>query len=402
MSNFILGLFALSLMAAFTSQSLVDFADTLIVITAVYLSYKNRELKAYFTGFTPAALWPVWLGVVAVGLIVNLGFSDVQTWLNIVEFKWILSLLSIIYLVKKTNFNNKSNNKRNNLFFSSLAGLFLVMNFASIFLYLAIGEARAGGIFNAVMAFSHNIASVFSLFAVLAIVNWSYFNRFQKIIIILLTSSSALLTLLTYTRGVWISSVVGIIVCLFVWNFKRAILFLIGVGLIALVLIFGNQGINNRILSKTAVEKSSNQSRLALWRANWRMIQDYPILGVGHGQNKNHLQKYYDEMGYPPDTLISHAHNQYLQVWAGTGTSGFICYLVFLFSVFKITWQGYKEATEENRGFVLGLMAALLCFVVGALTEANFNISRNRFLFLLLAGVAIGYSQVKEQKTLPQ
>ena len=122
-------------------------------------------------------------------------------------------------------------------------------------------------------------------------------------------------------------------------------------------------------------------------------MQDHPLLGVGFGQNRNHLKKYYSELGFAADMPISHAHNQYLQFWAGTGTLGLLCYLTFLFFIFKAIWKGYRNAPGEYKGVMLGLFSAVLCFIIGALTEANFNISKNRFLFLLLAGVAIGFSE---------
>lgn len=379
------GIILFSIVAAFTSQFMVDLADILIIISSLVFAYKNREFNNFFKGFKPSLLWLVWLVIIFAGLIANLGFLNLQVWVNFIEFKWIITLLSMIYLVKKIEETKK--------LLKTMSVLLLVMNLISLFLnFYREGEGRAAGILNAVMAFSQNIAPIFSLFTVLVFVHWFYFNRNEKILVVSTALTLALLTLLTMTRGVWIGSAVAIITCLFIWNFKRAIQVTSVFVLVGVVLFFSSQRVQERVFSKTYDETSSNDVRRALWKANWRMVQDYPILGVGHGQNKNHLRKYYDELGYPKDMLISHAHNQYLQVWAGTGTLGFICYLVFLFYIFKTAWRGYKNALQENKGLMLGLISALLCFVIGALTEANFNISKNRFLFLLLAGLAIGFS----------
>lgn len=378
------GIILFSLAAAFTSQFMVDLADILIVIFALIFAFKNHELCSFLKGFNPSVLWLIWLMVIFLGLIVNLGLFNLSTWMSFVEFKWILTLLSIAYLVKKIEESKK--------ILKPMFIIVLTLNLISLSLLFFRQESRAAGIFSAVMAFSHNIAPVFSLYIILMFVNWVYFNRNEKILVLLVVLTSGLLTLLSYTRGVWLGSIAAIIISLLVWNFKRAIQFGVGLALVGAILFFTNNRVQDRVFSKTYEETSSNDVRIALWKANLRMVQDYPILGVGHGQNRNHLRKYYDEFGYPKDMLISHAHNQYLQVWAGTGTLGFICYLFFLFSIFKTSWQGYKNALQENKGFMLGLIAALLCFAIGALTEANFNISKNRFLFLLLAGLAIGLS----------
>ncbi|MEK6627604.1 MAG: O-antigen ligase family protein [Bdellovibrionota bacterium] len=388
----IAGLIVFSFIAAFISQTMTDFADIIAVSVALIVAYKNNEIADFFKGFHRPVLWIIWLVIILTGLIINLGFFNIQVWINFIEFKWIITFLSFIYLVNKV-IEPKA-------FIKNISMPVLILNLISLILFFYMSEAarhmglvhRASGVLNATMAFSHNIGPVFSLFTVLMFVNWVYYNRNEKILIMLVALTSGALTLLTYTRGVWLGSLVAIIFCLSIWSARRAVQFLLIVLLLGAVLFFTNQNINNRILNKTASETYSNDSRLALWKANWRMIQDYPVLGVGFGENKNHLRKYYDDMGYSADTIISHAHNQYLQTWAGTGTLGFICYLAFLYLIFRTTWSGYKIASSEDKALFLGLISALLCFTIGALTEVNFSISKNRFFFILLAGVAIGIS----------
>ncbi len=392
----IVGIITFSLIAAFTSQTLVDIADTLVVLTAFYYAYTNHEIRVFFRGFKPAVLWPIWLLIVTLGLVVNLGSfnsqtniqASIQVILSFIEFKWIITLLSFIYLVEKYTEPKK--------FLEIIIYTVLTLNLLSLFFYFyRPDEIRAAGVFNAVMAFSHNIAPIFCLFTVLIFVNWVYFNRNEKILITIIALTSYLLVLLTYTRGVWIGSAVAITVCLSLsnlWSFKRAIQFLSIFIFVGTILVFTNKSVHDRALSITKVQSSSYSIRLALWKAHWRMVQDYPFLGVGFGENKKHLRKYYDEFSYPADMMISHAHNQYLEVWAGTGTLGFICYLVFLLAIFKTAWRGYENAELQNKALLLGLISALLCFVIAALIEANFNIYKNRFLFLLLAGLAIGFS----------
>ncbi len=383
----VIGIFLFAIIAAFTSQSLVDLADFLLVGLALYYGFKNKDIEGLFKGFWPAWLWPVWLVVIFTGLALPLGINDQETWTNFVEFKWIFTLISVIFLTQKIVDLKK--------FFALSATILLILNCTSLFLFFYRHDGRTAGIFNAIMAFSHNIAPIFCLFTIFIFVNFRQLRRVGKFLVVTLALTSAVLTLLSYTRGVWIGSVVSITSCLLLWNYKKAGLFLIGLAIVGSILINTNQSVYDRTFSKTTSETSSNEARIALWRVNIRMALDHPIFGVGHNQNRYHLRKYYDELGYPPEMLISHAHNQYLQVWAGTGTLGLLCYLFFLFSIFKTAWQGYKNANEENKGLLLGLISALFCFVIGALTEANFNISKNRFLFLLIAGMAIGFSAKK-------
>lgn len=378
-------LLTFAVVAAFTSQSLVDLADVLIVASVLYFSIKNNNFKSIIYGFKPAVLWPVWLIVVISGLLVNLGAFNLFAWVDVTEFKWIVSFLCLIYLGKNIELPLK--------LLRVVSVALLVLNFVSLVLYFYRHDVRAGGIFDAVMAFSHNIAPILCLYGIFVFVNWTLLNRNSKILYSVLFVTSAILTVVTYTRGVWIGFILAVGIALFAWNYRKAIFISLALAVICAAVVFSNESIKNRAFSKTGSELTSNNERLSLWKANWRIVQDYPILGVGFGQNRNHLKKYYEELRVSADMPISHAHNQYLQFWAGTGTLGLLCYLAFLFFIFKAVWLGYKNASGELSGFMLGLFSALLCFVIGALTEANFNISKNRFLFLLLAGIAIGFSE---------
>lgn len=385
----IIGLILVSVFAAFSSQTLIDILDFFVVVTAFILAFQKRDIKGLLKGFQPFVLWPVWLLIVLFGLIFNIGFLNTQTWISFIEFKWILTLLSFSYLMYLLKHSLEHEKKLMVL----LSYLLLILNVVSIFLYYYRPDVRAAGIYNAIMAFSHNIAPIFCLYIVLAIVNWKVHSRFQKVIVSLTALTAGYLVLISYTRGVWIGALIAVPLALVFWNYKRAIQFIIAAVLISGALIYFNKSFYERAFSKTLTETSSNDARLALWKANLLMVRDYPLLGVGHWQNKNHLPKYFAEIGVPEGSvIISHAHNQYLQVWAGTGTLGLGCYLFFLFSILRTARVGYINAVEKDRGLLLGLISGLCCFAIGALTEANFNISKNRFLFLLLAGLAIGLS----------
>lgn len=385
-SKNITALLVFAIISAFISQTLVDLADVILVVTALFVAHKRQELKVLSQGFKPNYFWLTWIFIVVAGLINNLGVLNLETWLAVSEFKWIITLLSIIYLTKTLADSSQLREK--------LLKPILIMNLISLILNFRPGEGRVAGVLNAVMAFSQNIAPIFCLFTILCFSHWKYFSRNEKVMVSLIAVSAGILTLLTLTRGVWIGSAAGILIGLLIWNFKRG-LQISGIFFLFVAILFASSTrIQQRVLSKTYDETSSNDVRLALWKANLRIVQDHPILGVGHGQNKFHLRKYYDEMGYPGDMLISHAHNQYLQVWAGTGTLGLACYLFFLFLIFKTVSKAYRNALPDQQGFLLGLISALICFVISSLTEANFNISKNRFLFLLLAGIAIGLSHI--------
>lgn len=384
--NWIFALIGLSWIAAFTSQSLVDISDTLVLGFAVFLAFKKQDWTALFKGFKPGLLWPVWIGIILIGLVLNADLQSKLVWQDFFEFRWILTFLCWVYL-----FVNLKDQKK---LFDKLAIITIVLNIGALIMWLRNPEERAGGLLNAVMSFAHNIGPVFCVYAILTLTNWKSFNNKEKSIYATVVITSGFLILATLTRGVWIGSVIALLATTFLWNKK---IFTGVVGSFVVLLLIGittNERFANRVLTKTANETESNQERKALWRANWEMVKEHPVVGVGLGTNKSHLRKHYDNFGLPETQRQSHAHNQYLQYWAGTGTLGLICYLAFLFILLKYAYGGFKSSSDTQiKYFQLALMAGLICFMVGSLTESNFNIAKNRFFFLLLAGAAVALSK---------
>lgn len=383
-------LFCFAIVAVFTSQTAVDLSDALIVLTALFVGIKNNEWKLIFKQFKPAWIWPVWILVLLIGMILNVGFQDLKSWNDFFEFRWILTFLCLIYLSSKIEINAQ--------FVESVAWVMLILNAVAIILYIQDTNWRVQGIIEATMAFSHNIAPLFCFFTVYTLSFWKDMNSRNKLLLLIVAVSSGLLTLFTFTRGVWIGSILGISIALFCWDKKRAII-LVGIGmLLSFGILESNKRISDRAFGKTNNEKQSNGERIALWRGNWEIIQDYPVFGVGIGQNKKHLRKYYDEMGYPEGQRESHAHNQYLQMWGGTGILGLILFLMFNGLIYQKTKISLSFLKDSSKAIQLGLFSALLCFMIGAGTESNFNIAKNRLLFLLIAAVAVSQAIKEKQK----
>ncbi len=384
--NWIFALLGFSWVSAFTSQSLVDLSDALVVGSALFLVFKGKDWKELFQGFKPSLLWPAWVAVIVVGLVLNADLQSKLVWQDFFEFRWILTFLCWIYLLVRISDQKKV--------FDKLAVITIVLNIGAIIMWLRDPTERAGGLLNAIMSFAHNMGPVFCIYTILSLTNWKNFNNKEKAIYAIVVVTSGFLTLATLTRGVWIGSVAALFATTFLWNKKifaavtgsLVVLFLVG--------ITTSESFSNRVFTKTYNETQSNQERKALWRANWEMVKAHPVVGVGLGTNKSHLRKHYDSFGLPENQRQSHAHNQYLQYWAGTGTLGLICYLAFLFILLKYVYVGFKTSSDSQIKFIqLALMAGLICFMVGSLTESNFNIAKNRFFFLLFAGLAVAFSK---------
>ena len=75
------------------------------------------------------------------------------------------------------------------------------------------------------------------------------------------------------------------------------------------------------------------------------------------------------------DVFVGHAHNNVLQLMAGTGIFGTLLFLSFSLYFLILALQIYRRFPVENtfaRGLGLGIFAAQIHFQIGGMTECNF------------------------------
>jgi O-antigen ligase len=129
--------------------------------------------------------------------------------------------------------------------------------------------------------------------------------------------------------------------------------------------------------------------RRVMWGAAWNMIQDRPVLG--HGLNTfmaNYLDYWVGGERQP-----RYAHNCYLQIMAETGAVGLLAFGFWLATLFGALARALARLPAERRGLLLGVIAALIGFLVQAGLDTNFYVVRQAVLFFAVAGLALGLSQ---------
>jgi len=92
--------------------------------------------------------------------------------------------------------------------------------------------------------------------------------------------------------------------------------------------------LKERIKSIIDTSETSNQGRIAIWKATLRSMAQNPVLGVGIGNFPTIL-----ELNPTAIKAGASAHNLFLNVFAELGMLGFIIFLLMLYEVFKVGWQ---------------------------------------------------------------
>ena len=378
----------------------MDLFSGLIVIGALTQSVRARNFKAWRTPFN-------YFFVLAVVHVALSYYWNQVPWEfsgpGLAEFRWIIVLLAF-----KIAWDRVSDSQfRWFLIPLALAGFYSVLTYALGFspLHQTWGDReanlsyiwRTGGFMNDAMGWSQTAGP---LAAVLLGTSLFFATHAKSALshratwaLGAVTGLMLLTVLFTMTRGVWIGLALGVPLALATLNWKRGLLTGAAIAILAIAVVALVPPVRSRVISTLDYQKTHDSERLVLWRANGEMVKEHPWFGLGYGENRRRLREYYDRLEVRAGQFESHAHNQYIQFASGTGIPGALLYLAFMGATIVLAVRLRREA--EVRGemilaaVLLGTTAGALTFALDGLTEANFSIAKNRYLFVLLAGLVL-------------
>lgn len=394
--GWILSLFFIGLLS---SQSLIDLFATLNFIGVVILWWRSRKtptaLKIPVLGIEK--LFLIWLVVILAGLLLNR--LPETPWLkSFLEFRWMLELYTFVMALMWVNPKEED--------FKKLLPVLAVASVYAIVVYFlkydlihenwAVREKnleleenliryRTGGLLFNPMPFAHTYGPLGLLFlGPLLFKEHIRKNKFW----IFTVAITLLAVFFSYTRGVWVGMSAAVIAMGFLINKKMGFKVLSGLIVVLGVLVMTVAPVRERVLYSLKPTQTTDTERIILWKANWHIFAEHPLLGIGYGENSNRLRPYYDKMGLPEGQLESHAHNQYLHFLAGTGFIGFLIFLILISWMLKSSYKSYIYFRGQGdlffSGLALGLIGAQICFYVSGFTESNFSIAKNRYMILLV------------------
>lgn len=227
-----------------------------------------------------------------------------------------------------------------------------------------------------------NNANGFAAYAtVLLLLNFSFLTSLkQKKLWRFLLGLNVLLLLtnilLTFSRGAWISLVVGLFFILFLYHRARKFLLIFSILLLILFLTIP--------VLKIAISGGGDSQRFALWRTAWEMIKDNPFLGKGIGTFMSYFRQYAKIPG------VYYAHNCALQIWAETGIFSLLSFFVFLFMLFSKTLYFIRK---YNDGILVGLAAAIIAYFFHSFFEVHLYSLQLAVLFWVFLGLLVSRMQ---------
>lgn len=323
----------------------------------------------------------------------------ITEWRYLLDFKWLITLPSLIYMFK--TYPPQINWLRPLSWFF----LFLVLIcFFQIFAEIDIAQFggppehknyeiyRVAGLFGHPISFAHAFSFFVCLSFGIFLFNFELIKKQPLFIFALLLSIIALV--LTFTRGVWISVFIAFSFMVYIKSKRAFFIFLsIAITLIALVTMNSSE-FRRRLFSLTDQNYYSNFERVDLWRANFEMFKDHPLLGVGFKNNVTNLEPYFDRIQVSSG-FKSHSHNQWIQFLSTTGLLGFTLYITIMILIFREAIWFFKNVPLNNsfqKGLAVGLLGAFISFWIGGFSQNNFDDAKVRHIFIVFVATLYAFS----------
>ena len=244
-------------------------------------------------------------------------------------------------------------------------------------------------------------ACVFSAAACFAWRRW-----LPRMLALLMWIVNSACLILTFSRGGWIGYVVsGLLLLLLLLHWSSVNLprfwriWLVPIVLGSTIAILGLavmtiDPLHDRVMSIFAGrDDSSNNFRINVWMAVIEMVKDYPVLGIGPGNDAfNKVYPRYQRAGF---TALS-AYSLVLEIAVETGFVGVACFLWLLLVTFNQGWVQIQRLRRlaNREGFwlmaAIATMAGMLCHAM--VDTVWYRPQANTLWWLMIALVASYYS----------
>lgn len=396
---FFLGLMPVALITSMAAMEIISWSLFLFFLIHIGRDLKIEGFKSVIRRLKTGIDWALWgyffLAITSAFIMVSSREDQVFI---IGSCRWVFLVYSYNYLFKKY-FNVRW--ERLIPVYSSLiclTGLYSAAQFLWGVEYTRDREIlakfgeyyRASAFFNMPLTFAYSIGMFSFVLLGIALVSIQAKKRYGLTAV---GSAGGFIGVITsLTRGAWLSAVCSIFIMLLNFRKKWALGSLAVAALAAVAMYFSNSTLQSRFESLVDKDNQSNNLRILLWEANWEIIKDHPWLGVGLTKNKDYLQGYYSQMGVT-ESFTSHAHNNYLQIWAGVGSFGLMFYLIFCAYFIWVAWKLFKSTSKQMvliRGLAIGIFAAQIFVHVGGLTECNFTDGEVNHMIIFMWGLVGG------------
>jgi O-antigen ligase len=220
-------------------------------------------------------------------------------------------------------------------------------------------------------------------------------NRTWRGILLTATVVSAIVLIMTSTRGAWLGLGAALVVYVALVakrNPKSALIVALAWAIFcaAFVVI---PSLEHRVDSMLNPQMASNTERVLMWRSSWQMFLDHPFTGVGLGMWSDVEKGYYISPAARDPDVHMHAHSNYFNFLSETGLIGFSAFLGLFVLIAWLMFRRYRSNPRDY--WSLAMLLTTIAFSVQGLTEYNFGHLLVLRLYTFLLGLSLVGSRLK-------
>ncbi len=349
-----------------------NLLDILISLTIIiWLKEKGfKEIKDYFKNINKIYLSLILLLLLSVLFSIYFNGNKMIGW-GMLKSYFLLPIL-FAFVVKDVFYDNEKNEKILYVIFSSGLGVAII----SLFYKLAgkvTYDNRLEAFFNSPNYLAMYLApSIIINFSLLFQKNIWYKITFFFLVIILYWTTS---------YGAWLA-MGGTLIFIdyeknrkkfkswFQWIEKSLLLKILLIFLLIVVVLQNNNSKWQNLWNWS--ERSSENSRLIIWRSAVKIVQDNWIWGVGPGNFQEQYLMY--QKYFPPylEWAVPQPHNLWLAFWLQTGLLGLLSFLGLIFYFYKKSFYFLKKTKTREKEIIITFMALLLYWLGHGIVDTTF------------------------------
>jgi O-antigen ligase len=263
-------------------------------------------------------------------------------------------------------------------------------------------------------------AMIFVFAIVLIIKGRPYLSKLNFIFLLLISLSTAVGILLSYSRAAWLSIIITLGFALLIKMRVKFKTIMIGLVLTAsLALLFQNQIYQairfNKVASGKTLEDDlksisnistddSNVERLNRWKSAARMFKEKPFWGYGPGTYQFQYSGYQraHEMTSISTTTgdMGGIHSEYFRPLIESGIIGLVTFLILVFTVIKLLLNVIYQSTDKQlQLFALAILLSLSTYLIHGFLNNFLDQDKAALVFWALLGMtgAIYHKHIQQK-----
>jgi O-antigen ligase len=133
-------------------------------------------------------------------------------------------------------------------------------------------------------------------------------------------------------------------------------------------------------------------TREEIWAESLHLVRRFPLFGCGFGAFESAFMRH---QVTAPMTTVNYAHNDYLQLLAELGLTGFVPLIGLAILLYKLAIQRLRSAADDyERHFYVACIGAMTAMTLHSFVDFNLYMPANAIVLSWISAMATGPNPV--------